>query len=480
MNMCPTKREAVETSSSNFLHPETECLSCDFVSAVMSRYTRRSQDQLRADRDECLDDVELDNTEPSSQSYERMNILILSGLHISRPGPEGSLKGLFSNVTELYLRHNLFISWEDVATITSQLPRLDLLDMTGNRLKLSQLRTLHSQPQITRPASTTCHDRLSRRHPNVHAQKNGPKNFRRKEDTLNPSVQAVPKWSGNVWKIPSRVDSLPLFILFGLPPLPVWSLHSVFPFQFITRLVLGDMCYTWLDVLVCSTLSPQLTELYCTNNSITKIDSPTFDNFSHLQVLDLSNNNITCWEQVNNLGRLSSLRYLNLQGCSLQDITFPDCCIGGKSEFFRRLSRLNISDNSIRSWQHVAELDKQPALRELRLMRNPLDEGKKQDYIREMIIVNVGSIIKLNGSHLDLTFISRSGPNIPIKVSVPDTMSILRVRSLSRKLFNTGTQLPRVSYISTKMLGKEIALDDDLSDLHFFSVENEDTIVVHS
>ncbi|CAG2055210.1 unnamed protein product [Timema podura] len=80
----------------------------------------------------------------------------------------------------------------------------------------------------------------------------------------------------------------------------------------------------------------------------------------------------------------------------------------------------------------------------------------------------------------DLTFISRHGPYIPIKLSVPDTMSILRVRSLSRKLFNTGTQLPVVTYRSTKMLGKEIELDDDLSDLHFFAVENEDTIVVHS
>nr|CAD7444485.1 unnamed protein product [Timema bartmani] len=59
-------------------------------------------------------------------------------------------------------------------------------------------------------------------------------------------------------------------------------------------------------------------------------------------------------------------------------------------------------------------------------------------------------------------------------------MSILRVRSLSRKLFNTGTQLPVVTYRSTKMLEKEIELDDDLSDLHFFAVENEDTIVVHS
>nr|CAD7444486.1 unnamed protein product [Timema bartmani] len=317
MNMCPNKREAVEASSSNLLHPETECLSCDFVSAVISRYIRRSQDQLRTGRDECLDDVEMDNTEPSSQSCEQMNILILSGLHISRPGPEGGLKGLFSNVTELYLRHNLFISWEDVATITSQFPRLDLLDMTGNRLK---------------------------------------------------------------------------------PPNDPFSLQRAF--QFITRLVLGDMCYTWLDVLVCSILRPQLTELYCTNNSITTINSPSPDIFSHLQVLDLSRNNITCWEQVNNLGRLSSLRYLNLQDCSLQDITFPDCCIGEKSELFPTLSRLNLSDNSIRSWQHVAELDKQPALRELRLMRNPLDEGQKQDYIREMIIVNVGGIIKLNGSHL--------------------------------------------------------------------------------
>nr|CAD7398208.1 unnamed protein product [Timema poppensis] len=38
------------------------------------------------------------------------------------------------------------------------------------RPQLSQLRTLHSQSQIMRPDSTSCHDRLSQRRPNVHAQ----------------------------------------------------------------------------------------------------------------------------------------------------------------------------------------------------------------------------------------------------------------------------------------------------------------------
>nr|CAD7256257.1 unnamed protein product [Timema shepardi] len=47
-----------------------------------------------------------------------------------------------------------------------------LTRLHGSRPQLSQLRTLHSQPQITHPASTTCHDRLIRRRPNLHAQNN--------------------------------------------------------------------------------------------------------------------------------------------------------------------------------------------------------------------------------------------------------------------------------------------------------------------
>nr|CAD7196250.1 unnamed protein product [Timema douglasi] len=58
---------------------------------------------------------------------------------------------------------------------------------------LSQLRTLHSQPQITRPASTTCHDRLIRRRPNVHAQNNpGQRTSGEKKRLFSPVSRLFP------------------------------------------------------------------------------------------------------------------------------------------------------------------------------------------------------------------------------------------------------------------------------------------------
>nr|CAD7577484.1 unnamed protein product [Timema californicum] len=60
-------------------------------------------------------------------------------------------------------------------------------------------------------------------------KKPGPKNFRRKEDSLHPSVQTVPKWSKNVWKIPSRVDSSPCLFSLDYHPFPCGLFVLVLP-----------------------------------------------------------------------------------------------------------------------------------------------------------------------------------------------------------------------------------------------------------
>nr|CAD7403435.1 unnamed protein product [Timema poppensis] len=68
-----------------------------------------------------------------------------------------------------------------------------LTPLHGCRPQLSQLRTLHSQPQITRPASTTCHDRLIRRRPNVHAQNNpGQRTSGEKKRLFSPVSRLFP------------------------------------------------------------------------------------------------------------------------------------------------------------------------------------------------------------------------------------------------------------------------------------------------
>lgn len=54
-------------------------------------------------------------------------------LKISEIGPAGCLRRLIPNCMHLYLDKNLLHSWDQFFTITTELPLLRILALTGNR-----------------------------------------------------------------------------------------------------------------------------------------------------------------------------------------------------------------------------------------------------------------------------------------------------------------------------------------------------------
>jgi len=57
-------------------------------------------------------------------------------------------------------------------------------------------------------------------------------------------------------------------------------------------------------------------------------------------------------------------------------------------------------------------------------------------------------------------------------------MQVQKVIGLAQRLFNTGTEVPKLVYISLKAPEVEFPLDKYLQDLSFYSVEDGDRISV--
>lgn len=57
-------------------------------------------------------------------------------------------------------------------------------------------------------------------------------------------------------------------------------------------------------------------------------------------------------------------------------------------------------------------------------------------------------------------------------------MQVQKVIGLAQRLFNTGTEVPKLAYISSKAPEVEFPLDKYLQDLSFYSVEDGDRISV--
>ncbi|XP_077201808.1 tubulin-specific chaperone E isoform X2 [Paroedura picta] len=66
----------------------------------------------------------------------------------------------------------------------------------------------------------------------------------------------------------------------------------------------------------------------------------------------------------------------------------------------------------------------------------------------------------------------------PIKKKLPDSMTIQKVKGLLYRLLRIPGSELKLSYESSKMKGKEFELDNDLKPLQFYSIENEDCILV--
>ncbi|XP_054831073.1 tubulin-specific chaperone E isoform X2 [Eublepharis macularius] len=85
----------------------------------------------------------------------------------------------------------------------------------------------------------------------------------------------------------------------------------------------------------------------------------------------------------------------------------------------------------------------------------------------------------LKNQLLSLTIKCPDKPDLkPVEKKLPDSMTIQKLKGLLYRLLRIPGSKLKLSYESSKMKGKEFELDNDLKPLQFYSIENEDCILV--
>ncbi|KAI5736499.1 hypothetical protein M8J76_003888 [Diaphorina citri] len=131
------------------------------------------------------------------------------------------------------------------------------------------------------------------------------------------------------------------------------------------------------------------------SNRITTLDSVP-GMFSSLEELYLQENNIVDWGEVNALGSLPNLKYLNLASTNLRNIK-----LNKEGHLFPSLETLIISENKIDSWDHISQLHYLPKLSSLRFTKNPILAEERVVSSREKTIARLGGLKLLNGSAIE-------------------------------------------------------------------------------
>ncbi|KAM9960418.1 hypothetical protein ACTFIW_009558 [Dictyostelium discoideum] len=100
--------------------------------------------------------------------------------------------------------------------------------------------------------------------------------------------------------------------------------------------------------------------------------------FPTLKSLDLANNNIKSFNDIlSSLGSLPQLTELNLNNNQITDIEFNDDdgnnkSNNGKTNQFKNLKRIYLSNNKINDWKYLDKLDELQSLDELSFRNNPI------------------------------------------------------------------------------------------------------------
>lgn len=192
-----------------------------------------------------------------------------------------------------------------------------------------------------------------------------------------PSLQVL-NMSGNVVDFPWRPAHQPL--------------HQCS----LTTLVLNRCGITWQQAVAVGTYLPSLRALHLCSNAITSLLTATDSDllaaaFPSLATLDLEDNQLRSWEEVQILRHLPKLHTLLLSGNELQSITYESG--------FVTLQRLMLGSNRLAHWSDVDQLDAFPDLHDIRLSDNPLTEHDP-GAARYEVIARIDRLTSFNGSEV--------------------------------------------------------------------------------
>ncbi|EPS72964.1 tubulin folding cofactor, partial [Genlisea aurea] len=314
--------------TASFLRPNNVSAGRSLLEALEIRYrsssTKEEEDEMYvlSSRKQRVS-IQLlgkDKIETRLSRFEEMTSASLSHLGISFPGSTTSISSTLPNLKELDLTGNLLVDWEDFFAVCEALPALTVLNLSHN--------------SISREVEKAA--RLSR----------------------------------------------------------------------IRVLVLNHSGVKWKHIEVLKYSLPDLEELHLTGNLLAEIKPVSSDatrGFNSLRLLDLSNNCISSWDDILNLSFLSSLEQLFLNNNNIKHVKYPDPDLHNSVDIgppFVNLRSLHLGGNLIEDPKCVDSLNSFPKLTDIRLSDNPVSDLGRGGSPRFVLIARLAKVEILNGSEV--------------------------------------------------------------------------------
>lgn len=453
----------------SFIRPKKANFGVNFLTAVTKRYGPNN------DWNETMligkKTVELVGFESIQEEQSQLSTLFDISIRdclVSDAGQKGEIHSSCPNISTINLSKNLLSSWDNVAGIAFELEKLKTLDLSENRLSLpsnpSSLASFFGKLTVL--------------------------SLNRTGITWNKVLQCAVMWpaleelhlaSNNITCLERSTNCLQFLTLLDISN---------------NDIIDGNQLHAISDL-------PRLKHLVVSNNRISSINFPVkhgycTEIFASLNSLLVDGNDISQWSFINELNKLSNLQSLICQNNPLMDSdknheTIRQLIIA-KIARLKSLNRTEILPQERKG----AELDyrKMFGIEWLKSggnqnadLNNPsveflIEHPRYSELIEKYGAPDDAEIRKqlpfaLKNQLLTLTIMCPNKPDQKlIKKKLPDSMTIQKVKGLLYRLLKVPGSELKLSYVSSKMEGKEIELENDLKPLQFYSLENEDCVLV--
>ncbi|XP_062980427.1 tubulin-specific chaperone E [Elgaria multicarinata webbii] len=460
----------------SFIRPNKANFGVDFLSAVKEKYGSNGDDQDSEQGTEVLlvvtkkvvETVGFDSIKEKQKQLNTLSTISVDECAVSLAGQEGEIGRTCPNIRRIDLSKNLLSSWKEVVDIACQLESLETLNLSDNKMRFAS---------TSPPTSTTF---------------------------CNLRVLALNR-TGVTW---TEV----LVCAAGWPALEELSVASndisllKRPIDVLHNLKWLDLSYNQVDESQLQLIAdlPRLERLILLNNRISSVHFPDagfgcktrmFPSLTHLV---LNSNRIAEWSVFSELDKLQKLQSLDCRNNPIMDTDENKETV--KQLIIAKIGQLKFLNKSeiFPNERKGAELDyrKKYGVDWLKAGGNqdPNKNHPSEEFLAahprfQLLCEKYGAPedgelkreqpFSLKNQLLTLTFKCPDKPEQnPIQKKLPDSMTIQKVKGLLYRLLKIPGSELKLSYESSKMKGKEFELDNNLKPLQFYSIENEDCILV--
>uniref|UniRef100_A0A2K5WD55 Tubulin-specific chaperone E n=1 Tax=Macaca fascicularis TaxID=9541 RepID=A0A2K5WD55_MACFA len=509
----------------SFIRPNKVNFGTDFLTAIKNRYVL--EDGPEEDRKEQIvtlgnkpvETVGFDSLMKQQSQLSKLQEVSLRNCAVSCAGEKGGVAEACPNIRRVDLSKNLLSSWDEVIHIADQLRHLEVLNLSENKLKFpsgsaltgtfSALKVLVlNQTGITwAEAHVQCG---SSRH-GLDMQKDASKFvdlcMGQKFSTSNCVISAkdhISMWM-NVAKVLRCAAWCP-----GLEELYLESNNIVIserPTDVLQTVKLLDLSSNQLideNQLYLIAHLPRLEQLILSDVGISSIHFPDAgigcktSMFPSLQYLVVNDNQISQWSFFNELDKLPSLRALS---CLRNPLTKEDKEANTTRQLIiasiGQLKTLNKCE-ILPKERRTAELDYRKAFgnewKQAGGHQDPDKNRLSEEFLRahpryQFLCLKYGApedwelktqqpfMLKNQLLTLKIKYPDQLDQKV-LEKQLPGSMTIQKVKGWLSRLLKVPVSDLLLSYESPKEPGIEIKLENDLQSLRFYSVENEDCLLV--